>query len=379
MGGIVVEEVLKKGFMSIATSILLPILFIILSVAFLTAGVVATFQANEPTQTRFASTKNAGLPAEVLRWKDLVEQITAEEGIPETASVILAIIAVESGGTALDVMQSSESQGLAPNTIIDPEESIRVGVKAFKRAYQKTQLHKMDILVAAAGYNYGNAFIDWLAANGGDYSLEKSEEYSRTVVAPSLGNTTGETYSYPNPIAQKLGKPYLYLNGGNFFYPELVKQYLTANTTEDSEQSFTGDGTFKPPFSDYIVTSPFGSTRNLVLQDGTPLVNNVHTGTDMVPTNGDQYAPIPAVADGVVVFAGWGGMGGNMVIIQHEDHLYTHYCHLSVIHTQVGFQVTQGDIIGNMGSTGASTAPHLHLGASTEMNSGYFDVLTLFQ
>ena len=359
------------------TLLLLPV-FICFIIVFSITGVVTSNSSSSTTKTNVRSRK--GLSEKVLSYEKLVKQITEEEGIPEVANVILAIIQVESNGNGGDVMQSSESQGLAPNTITDPEESIRVGVQAFKRAYEKTKKYGMNVLVAAAGYNYGNAFIDWLHINGKDYSLEKSEQYSREVVAPSLGNYNGETYPYVNEVSKKFGKQYLYLNGGNFFYPELVNQYLTFGEEEETNDKIqiAGSGTYQFPIPDYIITSPFGNHRSLTLQDGTPL-ENTHNGVDFVPKSGNQNEPIGAIGDGVVIDSGNKNGTGNMVLIKHEDNLYSHYYHSSSISVNTGDKVSKGDIIGNMGSTGWSTGPHLHLGVSTEPWDGFFDPMSLFQ
>ena len=236
----------------------------------------------------------------------------------------------------------------------------------------------MDILVAAAGYNYGNAFIDWLHNKGLDYSLENSERYSKEVVAPSLGNTAGETYSYVNEISKKFGKQYLYLNGGNFYYPELVGQYLKFGEDSSEKVQIAGSGEFQTPFASYTITSPFEDHRSIILQDGMYL-DNTHNGVDFVPSSGNPNEPVGAIADGVVVDTGLKNGTGNMVLIQHESNLYSHYYHLSSISVEIGQEVKKGDIIGNMGSTGWSTGPHLHLGTSTQPWAGFFDPMTILK
>ena len=60
------------------------------------------------------------LSAEVLKHQPMVEKYAKEYGISEYVNVLLAIIQVESGGTAEDVMQSSESMGLPPNSLDTP-------------------------------------------------------------------------------------------------------------------------------------------------------------------------------------------------------------------------------------------------------------------
>ena len=64
----------------------------------------------------------------------MVEKYAREYGISEYVNVLLAIIQVESGGTAEDVMQSSESLGLPPNSL-DTESSIKQGCKYFRPCF----------------------------------------------------------------------------------------------------------------------------------------------------------------------------------------------------------------------------------------------------
>lgn len=83
-----------------------------------------------------------------------------------------------------------------------------------------------------------------------------------------------------------------------------------------------------------------------------------HTGVDYAAPKGTH---VHAVADGVVTFKGWSGGGGNTVKIKHAGNLMTGYLHLSGYARGIGTgsRVTQGQLIGYVGSTGASTGPHL--------------------
>ena len=63
---------------------------------------------------------------------------------------------------------------------------------------------------------------------------------------------------------------------------------------------------------------------------------------------------------GTVAKAGWSNVFGNYVIIKHIDGYQTLYGHLSKIKTKKGAFVSQGELIGLVGSTGYSTGPHLH-------------------
>jgi len=88
-------------------------------------------------------------------------------------------------------------------------------------------------------------------------------------------------------------------------------------------------------------------------------IRRPHNGLDYAAASG---TPVSAVGDGRVIHAGWKGSYGNMVIIRHPNGWKTYYGHLSKISKGVkrGRTVEQGQIIGNVGSTGLSTGPHLH-------------------
>lgn len=85
------------------------------------------------------------------------------------------------------------------------------------------------------------------------------------------------------------------------------------------------------------------------------------------PHHGLDYAapagtPVSALGDGEIVFAGNKGGYGRLVIIRHANGYETYYGHLSKIGKQVwsGRKVEQGQVIGNVGSSGLATGPHLH-------------------
>lgn len=82
-----------------------------------------------------------------------------------------------------------------------------------------------------------------------------------------------------------------------------------------------------------------------------------HLGVDYAAPTG---TPVRTIGDGVVSFAGWQGGYGNVIEIQHKDRQSTLYAHLSRIDVRKGQKVSQGDAVGAVGSTGASTGPHLH-------------------
>ncbi|MBF2078277.1 MAG: peptidoglycan DD-metalloendopeptidase family protein [Synechococcales cyanobacterium T60_A2020_003] len=84
----------------------------------------------------------------------------------------------------------------------------------------------------------------------------------------------------------------------------------------------------------------------------------MHNGIDIAAPIG---TPVYAAAPGVVEYAGWNSGGyGNMIEVRHPDGSMTRYAHLDSIGVKAGQEVDQGEQIGEMGSTGYSTGPHLH-------------------
>ncbi|KQW23179.1 hypothetical protein ASC80_07745 [Afipia sp. Root123D2] len=108
----------------------------------------------------------------------------------------------------------------------------------------------------------------------------------------------------------------------------------------------------KPVVGQVEFTSGFGVRSDPFL--GRPAM---HTGLDFRAAKGD---PVRVTANGKVVSAGWAGGYGRMVEVDHGNGLSTRYGHLSEIGVKVGQAVKIGDVIGEVGSTGRSTGPHLH-------------------
>ena len=100
------------------------------------------------------------------------------------------------------------------------------------------------------------------------------------------------------------------------------------------------------------ITSGFGERVHPIL--GTV---RMHAGVDM---HADYGAPIAAGAAGEVVWAGWRDGYGNTVIIDHGNQYATLYAHQSVVQVAVGQTVIAGQTVGEVGSTGLATGPHLH-------------------
>ncbi len=162
--------------------------------------------------------------ANVLKHQPMVEKYAQEYGISEYVSILLAIIQVESGGKLTDVMQSSESLGLPPNTL-DTEASIQQGTKYFSDLLRSAKANGIDENTVIQAYNYGGAFIDYVAKQGSSYSFKLAESFAKE-------RSGGSKVTYSNPIAVKKNGGWRY-RYGNMFYVDLVSQYFISPQFDD--------------------------------------------------------------------------------------------------------------------------------------------------
>ena len=122
----------------------------------------------------------------------------------------------------------------------------------------------------------------------------------------------------------------------------------------------SGNGMFTHPCPEYSrISSTFGY-RNAPLAGA----STNHKGVDFAASTGTL---IYAAAAGTVTSAGYSGKAGNLIIINHGNGLLTYYMHCNTIFVSAGQKVSKGQNIGQVGTTGNSTGPHLHFQV---MNNG---------
>jgi len=123
--------------------------------------------------------------------------------------------------------------------------------------------------------------------------------------------------------------------------------------TSGDNGEYQGSGKLAWPAPGYTrITSKYGMRFHPILKK-----NKMHTGMDIGAPKG---ANIVAAENGTVIQAGWNNAYGNMIVINHGGNLVTLYAHASKLLVSVGQQVTKGQVIAKVGSTGYSTGPHLH-------------------
>ena len=127
---------------------------------------------------------------------------------------------------------------------------------------------------------------------------------------------------------------------------EPVPSVVAVGTMEGIEGA---KGRFQWPCTGEI-TSPFGMRHIFGSY-------SFHTGLDIALKKG---SPIAAAADGTVIWSGREGTYGNLIIVDHHNGFCTYYAHCSTLLAEEGDEVSQGETIAKVGSTGRSTGPHCH-------------------
>jgi len=334
---------LKRAF---AHSGLLISAFLILIILLTVIIIIAGDEAGSDDLTAGFVNRQA-FPESVLRWEPYVRAEAEINDIPHAVDYLLVIIMLETRGEYErwpDIMQSSESLGLLPNTITCPFESIAQGVFYFASGYKQFPEH--DLLNILQAYNFGHGFLSYTEPT---YDFETAVSFSRRM-------SNGVRVTYTNPIAVGINGGWRY-NFGNMFYTKLAREFLIASH----------DGIWTIPVRPgFVITSPFGWRLHPITG-----IYHFHNGIDFI-NPGVSDAPIFAAASGTVVFSGWAGGYGNHIIIQHDETTFSAYAHNRVNLVRRGDEVEMGDVIAIMGTTGNSTGVHLHFEISLNSTTGWY-------
>ena len=300
----------------------------------------------------FGDSSNTGyipVSEEVEQYSPLISKYAKEYGISEYTELIKAVMMQESGGRGSDPMQASEcgyntKYPNRPGAITDPEYSIKCGVQmlasVLKAAGCESPSDMEHIKLALQGYNFG--YITWAQEKHGGYSKANAVEFSQ-LQAKKIGMSA---YGDPDYVEHVLR-----------YYPFGNPSYGIVNT---------GPGKLGLPIQNMKksnISSPFGHRKS---PGG--IGSKYHKGIDIAFPTGTNVLACEA---GKVEVAGWSKGFGKCIIISHGGGVKTTYAHLSKINVTKGQRVVRGQFIGEVGSTGNSTGPHLHLGVS--VNGSYVD------
>ena len=128
------------------------------------------------------------------------------------------------------------------------------------------------------------------------------------------------------------------------------------------ELSSVGDGSFGWPLDGGEISSFYGYRVDPFGSGG----GDFHPGLDIAISYG---SPVKASATGIVEQAGWNGGYGRYIRIDNGNGMETAYGHMSALVVSAGEKVKKGQVIGYVGSSGASTGPHLHFEVLTKGNT----------
>ena len=158
--------------------------------------------------------------------------------------------------------------------------------------------------------------------------------------------------------------------------PEVTEAPETTEAPEATEapETTAPPETTSPPAENWIrpcsyvlLTSPFGER-----EAPTEGASTYHQGVDLA---GPEGTPIVAARSGTVTIATYSGTAGHYVTINHGDGYSSVYMHMTHYIVSPGQTVSQGQVIGYMGSTGVSTGSHLHFGIALNgvyVNPAYY-------
>lgn len=235
-------------------------------------------------------------------------------------------------------------------------------------------------------YHYNRNYVKSIVYNPTDEQIEQQQEMKDFLLSHGMSEAELSEKVYKSQTRKELQVAFRIndedaiveeltpLIRAGLSYDDFVKAYENRNRIDikkykDSDGKYAerlkSTGIYNWPVTGSI-TSNFGHRAS---PGGIGSTN--HMGLDI---GADMGTPVAAADGGTVVYAGWDGGYGKCVRIEHDDGTITEYAHLSWWDAEVGDTVAQGQTIGNVGSTGNSTGPHLHFGV--KVNGSYVDPLT---
>ncbi len=258
-----------------------------------------------------------------------------ESGDPSTVEVLLGARSIQD---ALD--RSSYFAAIADQDkqIVKQVTAARVSLQ-FERVrtrHLRDRVLAERRIVAYRAAQEAQARADLLSAKGSLVGARDTKQHSLAATQETVREWQQEASSLSAASAQ------------------IQAQIAAAQATPAATPAATPSGTPTPPPSSAglvwpvsgPITSPYGMRWG-----------SLHPGIDVGASTG---TPIHAAAAGTVLVASYNGGYGNLVVLDNGNSIATAYAHQSSIAVTIGQTVSQGQVIGYVGSTGFSTGPHLH-------------------
>lgn len=271
--------------------------------------------------------------------------------------------------------------------------NIRIG-KPYTMLRSKDKSKKLQIFVYQA--DIANYYVVDLRDSVHAYKKQKPISLKRRTIATEISGSLSETLSKAGvnaSMAQNLADIYAYsvdffkIQKGDKFAVTFTERYISdtiyagVESLEASFFEYKGKKIYAFPFKQdttsrkvdyydeegkvlknmflkaplkfgYRISSKFSRSRFHPVQQRF----KAHNGTDYAAAHG---TPIVTTASGVVEKTGYTAGNGNFVKVKHNSTYATQYLHMSKILVRRGQRVSQGDVIGKVGSTGLATGPHV--------------------
>lgn len=233
-------------------------------------------------------------------------------------------------------------------------ETEKAALEATKAELDATQA-QLEIKGAEA-----DALLDDLRARGDEYELMMAEAEANVELL--MAEIAAQEAAYDAAVIAEYWATYV--------PPETTAPSYDSSDDDNYEDDSDGDDSneddyYTPdssgegwlcPVPWYVLTSPFGWRVHPIYGD-----YRFHSGVDLACSEG---TPIYATRSGQVTAASWNGSMGYYVSINHGDGYSSIYMHMTHYVVSSGDYVSQGEVIGYVGSTGDSTGDHLHFGIS---------------
>jgi murein DD-endopeptidase MepM/ murein hydrolase activator NlpD len=232
---------------------------------------------------------------------------------------------VKASGNALAAFWPTGRNGDCEESAADRADKLFVAINQSLRAIEEEQIDGIDTLA--------------------DNAFETADSIAEALTAAGL------QIAPDADVDDAVGGPLLPVEAGRAFDAR-VRELDEALDKLETVKAAARAMPIHNPAPGQAVTSSFGIRRDPLLR--TPAM---HAGIDFRAAPG---TPIQSAGAGTVVKAGWNGGYGRMVEIDHGNGLTTRYAHMSRISVKEGEKISTGDIVGEAGSSGRSTGPHLH-------------------
>jgi murein DD-endopeptidase MepM/ murein hydrolase activator NlpD len=270
------------------------------------------------------------LQAEYRRAVEILEARVRAIYIEQQPDVLSILVSAESFGDLIDSYEFVNRVGLQDQKIARQVEAAKLKAAAKRRATAKTRrLAAATVSVITARTDEARVVRDELVSNRDTLAA------ARRLKRSALANARETREEYLEEVQALAAQS-----------DELAAAIRNAQAGAGSA------GTGAPSAAGFIwpvngtVVSGYGMRWG-----------RLHEGIDISAASG---TPIWAAAAGTVIYAGWLGGYGNLVVVDHGNGLATAYAHASAILVSVGQSVARGETVALVGSTGNSSGPHLH-------------------